>query len=63
MIISRIGATVKLNNQAVVITKATEGCVGCVFKTDEGAISCAYAVICFAHCRRDRKSVIFAATR
>ena len=54
-----VGHLVKYKKQELKVVLSEAGCRGCVFQTEAGARFCDQSSSCFAHLRRDRKSVKF----
>lgn len=54
-----VGQRVMLGDMKLKIALTDTGCKGCAFEKEEGAISCQLTAFCFAHNRKDKKSVKF----
>ena len=57
----KIGGKIVIDERKYVVKPSRNGCIGCAFVSDKGAKHCEYARMCFAHCRIDQESVLFAA--
>ena len=54
-----IGETVTVGGVELEVVGASNGCAGCVFKTEAGSKLCRMTGFCFAHNRKDKQPVIF----
>lgn len=57
-----VGTTAKINDSKILVSKSSNGCHGCMLRSEAGARLCQYSVFCFAHNRLDNKSVVFVKT-
>lgn len=56
---TKVGQNVKLGEDVLRVSLTSKGCYGCFFDNNQGAKHCQYKTYCFAHTRKDRRSVRF----
>lgn len=54
-----VGDTVEIGEVSLRISLTSNGCKGCAFQSDLGAVCCPYRAFCFADQRPDKRSVKF----